>query len=257
MKKGLIVLFVICFMCGLGYAADQDLTDQTEDETPTADDIIYVVDDPGGTPADKKVTLANVKTVVSDWLSDETTVYLNEENKDKTLIVGSLSSSTGNVVINDNVEVTGSLIFTDSDGMTIDGDLTTTSDIIVNSARLVDGKDALVFFAKGTTAEVVADYIYLDDNYFTNGFTATDIMISRDATADGAMSISTVIGTWGATGFTADSVVETITFGANDFTAEDDGTLTTSALTANKFLGIYTGTDASERYNVMVTGYRE
>ena len=41
--------------------ADGKLTDQTElDATPTTGDIIYIVDDPGGTPVNKKVQLANL-----------------------------------------------------------------------------------------------------------------------------------------------------------------------------------------------------
>ena len=40
--------------------ADKKLTALTEDTSPTTDDIVYVVNNPGGTPAEKKVTLANL-----------------------------------------------------------------------------------------------------------------------------------------------------------------------------------------------------
>ena len=42
--------------------ADKKLTALTEDTSPTTDDIVYVVNNPGGTPAAKKVTLANLLT---------------------------------------------------------------------------------------------------------------------------------------------------------------------------------------------------
>ena len=42
--------------------ADSKLTDLSEDTAPTTDDIVYVVNDPTGTPGDKKVTLANLLT---------------------------------------------------------------------------------------------------------------------------------------------------------------------------------------------------
>lgn len=42
--------------------ADAKITDLTADATPTSDDVIVAVNDPGGTPANKKVTLANAIT---------------------------------------------------------------------------------------------------------------------------------------------------------------------------------------------------
>jgi len=40
--------------------ADTKLIDLVEDTSPTTDDLVYVVNSPGGTPGDKKVTLANL-----------------------------------------------------------------------------------------------------------------------------------------------------------------------------------------------------
>ena len=42
--------------------ADQKLTDLTADTSPTGDDLILTVNSPGGTPANRKVTLANAIT---------------------------------------------------------------------------------------------------------------------------------------------------------------------------------------------------
>jgi len=45
--------------------ADTKLTGLTADATPTTDDLVYVVNDPGGTPVSRKVTLANLRTTLS------------------------------------------------------------------------------------------------------------------------------------------------------------------------------------------------
>lgn len=40
--------------------ADQKITQLTADTTPTSDDLVVTVNDPAGTPANRKVTLANL-----------------------------------------------------------------------------------------------------------------------------------------------------------------------------------------------------
>src|SRR5688572_3860023 len=40
--------------------ADAKVSALTEDATPTVDDLVYTVHDPGGTPASRKATIANV-----------------------------------------------------------------------------------------------------------------------------------------------------------------------------------------------------
>lgn len=40
--------------------ADSKITDLTADTAPTSDDLVVTVNDPGGTPANRKVTLANL-----------------------------------------------------------------------------------------------------------------------------------------------------------------------------------------------------
>lgn len=42
--------------------ADQKITALTADTSPTSDDLIVTVNDPGGTPANRRVTLANAIT---------------------------------------------------------------------------------------------------------------------------------------------------------------------------------------------------
>jgi hypothetical protein len=64
MRK-LLALFLMVIACGIGYAADQNLTQKTADVSPSGTDIMYTVKDPGGTPLDRKVTIDSVLYVGS------------------------------------------------------------------------------------------------------------------------------------------------------------------------------------------------
>ena len=64
--------------------ADTKLNDLAEDTSPTTDDIVYVVNNPGGTPEDKKVTLANLLVGMAGIRSEPpsncyqiTNIYMN------------------------------------------------------------------------------------------------------------------------------------------------------------------------------------
>ena len=59
MKK-ILILFILAMVSNSAFAADTKLTALSADATPTTDDLLYTVDDPGGTPASKKATIANV-----------------------------------------------------------------------------------------------------------------------------------------------------------------------------------------------------
>jgi len=60
----------------------------TADATPTTDDLLYVVNDPAGTPTDRKVTLANLSKAVTGYVlyggwsnaspADATTYYFGQ-----------------------------------------------------------------------------------------------------------------------------------------------------------------------------------
>jgi hypothetical protein len=45
--------------------ADQKISQLTEDTTPTDDDYVATVNDPGGTPASRKVKILNLRQVLS------------------------------------------------------------------------------------------------------------------------------------------------------------------------------------------------
>jgi hypothetical protein len=59
MKK-LFTFLLFMFVATVVFAANSKFTDLTEDASPSTDDIIATVDDPGGTPASRKATIANV-----------------------------------------------------------------------------------------------------------------------------------------------------------------------------------------------------
>jgi hypothetical protein len=48
--------------------ADQKITDLTADTSPTSDDLVIIVNDPAGTPANKKVTLASLFAALQTWI---------------------------------------------------------------------------------------------------------------------------------------------------------------------------------------------
>lgn len=56
----LYILFLILALAPQAYGADAKITGLTADTTPTTDDLVVTVDDPGGTPVNKKVTVSNL-----------------------------------------------------------------------------------------------------------------------------------------------------------------------------------------------------
>ncbi len=46
------------------WGADTKVSELTEDTTPTVDDLLYSVNDPAGTPASRKVTITNLRTLL-------------------------------------------------------------------------------------------------------------------------------------------------------------------------------------------------
>lgn len=80
MKKTLFIIILIFSMIGIVYAVDQKLTALTELTAIADTDIIYVVDDPGGTPLSKKITILNLFDTI-DTFSELNTIVA-----DKTLV---------------------------------------------------------------------------------------------------------------------------------------------------------------------------
>lgn len=72
MKK---IFFILVFMFCAGnlWAADTKISDFTADATPTTDDLMPTVNDPGGTPANRKTTIANLQASVFQPLDGDLT----------------------------------------------------------------------------------------------------------------------------------------------------------------------------------------
>lgn len=79
MKKTILVILLVLlsYGCVLGQTA---VTSMTEDTSPTSDDLIYVIDAPGGTPADRKVTLGNAITKAHGLTGTDYLLKLNGSN---------------------------------------------------------------------------------------------------------------------------------------------------------------------------------
>jgi len=70
MKKLYLIIAIILLCLSNVYA--KDVLDFTSDTTPTSDDILYVINDPTGSPGDRKVTVGNLPKgmsllYLSDW----------------------------------------------------------------------------------------------------------------------------------------------------------------------------------------------
>lgn len=63
--KLLLILFLITSPL---YAADTKITDLTADASPSTDDLLTTINDPGGTPANRKVTIANMESVMESTM---------------------------------------------------------------------------------------------------------------------------------------------------------------------------------------------
>jgi hypothetical protein len=67
MKNILFTIFILMITVN-GYCADSKVTALTEDTAPTNDDLLYIVDDPSGTPASKKATINNVLSALPHYI---------------------------------------------------------------------------------------------------------------------------------------------------------------------------------------------
>src|SRR3990167_10394928 len=78
--------------------ADSTLANLTADASPTGDDLIYVLNDPAGTPADRKVTLTNLAVFVlasdADLLKADTADVLTAGFATTPFNAGTKSSGT-------------------------------------------------------------------------------------------------------------------------------------------------------------------
>lgn len=60
MKKWLSLLIALMLLCPIAFAADTKVTALTENTVPVGTDLLYLVDDPGGSPLSQKMTVTNL-----------------------------------------------------------------------------------------------------------------------------------------------------------------------------------------------------
>lgn len=87
--------------------ADSKVTALAATTAPLRSDIFYIVTDPGGTPASKKVTVADVKKPIVTGVADAVSITPNAD--------------TSNVVSQTNTQATGTLTFNAPTGTLVDG----------------------------------------------------------------------------------------------------------------------------------------
>jgi hypothetical protein len=83
---------------------DTKLTNMTADTSPSTDDIIYTVNDPSGTPASRKVTLANIATLFWNYLTS-LTAKTTLVDADQLGLADSAASNVGKKITWQNVMV--------------------------------------------------------------------------------------------------------------------------------------------------------
>lgn len=153
--------------------ADSKLADLTNDATPTSDDLIYTVNDPGGTPADRKVTLANLATALAAF-SAFTNTFVAKATAPVVIVIAASDEST--TITAGTAKVT----FRAPHAFTLTGvraSLTTASSS--GGPFTVDINEA------GTT--VLSTKLTIDDGELTSTTAAAAAVISDSAIADDAV----------------------------------------------------------------------
>lgn len=119
----------------LVFAADSKVEDLPENTTIAGTDVIYLVDDPGGTPAGNKITATNLFDII------DTYAELNSIVADQTITNNSLIDTFNEldaiVADEDLVNEVKTQTLTNK---TIDGDDNTLQDIAVSQTKLVAGR---------------------------------------------------------------------------------------------------------------------
>src|SRR5689334_21476123 len=66
-SKFLLGAVMLLALSPAAFPQSKKVTELTADTTPTSDDLVLTVNDPSGTPANRKVTLANLFFAMSPW----------------------------------------------------------------------------------------------------------------------------------------------------------------------------------------------
>ena len=90
LKTMYVILFIIGISANL-YGADSKTTALPENTTPLSTDLLYMVDDPGGTAASQKITFANA---LKDLATPTTLVGTNISGTASGLTAGAVTNAT-------------------------------------------------------------------------------------------------------------------------------------------------------------------
>jgi hypothetical protein len=163
-------------------------------------------------------------------------------------------NAVGNVGIGDTtpdakLDVVGDAIIT--------GALTVGDYIAVGSGSGIINENETISFHINAPTENDYHWVDLPAESYPNGFEVTDVIVSRDATQSGSLSVNTAFRT------TADkdgngslTTIEQVTFTENVFRVEDDGSIASATVVADDQIGFYFGLTATNDYTVNIIGYK-
>lgn len=138
MRKCFTILFIFIF-APVSLAAN--LINQTEDSSPSADDLIYTVNDPSGTPADRKVTLGNAAKAMTSTNFIDTADIVYQTEIDTFAEIDAIVADETLVNTNDAQTITNK---------TIDGDDNTIQDLPYSSIKSTSRTGVDVTIVTGT-----------------------------------------------------------------------------------------------------------
>lgn len=215
MRKILFILFLIPTLC---YGADTSVPNLTEDATPGTDSLLYTVDNPAGTPVDRKATIGNVLNAAND-LDANGDVANDSHNHTTTTISGvdisddtNLSGNTEIVLTGDALTI-GSAITRDTEWDTISeiNTATTDADIIATNSSWSGGdlggtglaatvtNDSHDHTATTVSGLATSDFTSPNISQWTNnsGYISSETdtlatVVARGSTAGGDISASNV-----------------------------------------------------------------
>jgi hypothetical protein len=155
---GLVIctLLLVVFSPGV-FAADVKVSALPADGSPTGDDLVMTVDDPGGAPASKKATIADVVGAVLPSLTDSGTNVTNSSTYTGATIYGSAASG-GDLTLEGSSHATnGDVLIQPTDGFTAVGPVTPKTTFAIGGGQSV--KKTNVSDAAYGTSDLTSDYI--------------------------------------------------------------------------------------------------
>lgn len=240
----ILLSFLICWNV---YAADSEVQDLTDISSPLVSDDMYIVDDPDGTPASKKISIGAL--LVDGLIPDNITIDLattagNAQGVDPDS-VALTTGTTGNYVeyVDNGTYITGGSTGSEAAGLTLDvtvaKDLVTTAPITGGTDNIFPGADADITIAitdaqadsstKGAATFEITDFA--DSSGEIDLASSVSKAFSSDSgTAVPATHILTIAG---GTNVTTSATGSTVTINSSGSGAPTDATYITQVSSAS------------------------